>query len=61
MTLYPSGLAAITGVMLALLKAGDEILVVDSAYKPTRRFCDRVLTRFGVTAPTTTPPRRPTP
>ena len=48
-TLYPSGLAAITGVMLALLKAGDEILVVDSAYKPTRRFCDRVLARFGVT------------
>lgn len=47
-TLYPSGLAAITGVMLALLKAGDEILVVDSAYRPTRRFCDRVLTRFGV-------------
>lgn len=47
-TLYPSGLAAITGVMLAVLKAGDEILVVDSAYKPTRRFCDRVLTRFGV-------------
>ena len=47
-TLYPSGLAAITGVMLALLKTGDEILVVDSAYKPTRRFCDRVLTRFGV-------------
>jgi cystathionine beta-lyase len=48
-TLYPSGLAAITGAMLAVLKAGDEILVVDSAYKPTRRFCDRVLTRFGVT------------
>ena len=47
-TLYPSGLAAITGVMLALLKSGDEILVVDSAYRPTRRFCDRVLTRFGV-------------
>jgi cystathionine beta-lyase len=48
-TLYPSGLAAITGAMLAVLKAGDEIFVVDSAYKPTRRFCDRVLTRFGVT------------
>jgi cysteine-S-conjugate beta-lyase len=47
-TLYPSGLAAITGAMLAVLKAGDEIMVVDSAYKPTRRFCDRVLTRFGV-------------
>jgi len=48
-TLVPSGLAAITGAMLAVLKAGDEILVVDSAYKPTRRFCDRVLSRFGVT------------
>jgi cystathionine beta-lyase len=47
-TLYPSGLAAITGAMLAVLKAGDEVLVVDSAYKPTRRFCDRVLGRFGV-------------
>ncbi len=48
-TLYPSGLAAITGALLAVLKAGDEILVVDSAYKPTRRFCDRVLARYGVT------------
>lgn len=48
-TLYPSGLAAITGALLAVLKAGDEILVVDSVYKPTRRFCDQVLGRFGVT------------
>ncbi|MCK5908742.1 MAG: cystathionine beta-lyase, partial [Caulobacter sp.] len=48
-TLYPSGLAAITGALLAVLKAGDEVLVVDSAYKPTRRFCDRLLSRFGVT------------
>ncbi|ADG10378.1 cystathionine beta-lyase [Caulobacter segnis] len=47
-TLYPSGLAAITGALLAVLKAGDEVLVVDSAYKPTRRFCDRLLARFGV-------------
>ena len=29
-------------------KAGDDILVTDAIYKPTRRFCDRVLTRFGV-------------
>lgn len=47
--LYPSGLAAMTGAMLAVLKAGDEVLVADTVYKPTRRFCDRVLTRFGVT------------
>lgn len=47
--LYPSGLAAITGAMLALLKAGDEVLVVDTAYKPTRRFCSQLLRRYGVT------------
>lgn len=46
--LYPSGLAAISGALLALLAAGDEILVVDSIYKPVRRFCDNVLKRFGV-------------
>jgi cysteine-S-conjugate beta-lyase len=47
--LYPSGLAAITAVLLALLKSGDDLLVSDSIYAPTRRFCTRVLARFGVT------------
>lgn len=47
-TLYPSGLAAVTGTLLALLKAGDEVLVTDAIYRPTRRFCDQVLKRFGV-------------
>jgi cystathionine beta-lyase len=46
--LFPSGLAALTGAMLAVLKAGDEVLVTDAAYRPTRRFCDRVLRRYGV-------------
>jgi len=46
--LFPSGLAALAGAMLAVLKAGDEVIVSDAAYKPTRRFCDRVLGRFGV-------------
>ncbi|HLZ75952.1 cystathionine beta-lyase [Phenylobacterium sp.] len=47
-TLYPSGLAALTGALLAILKAGDEVLVTDVIYKPTRRFCDHVLKRFGI-------------
>lgn len=47
-TLYPSGLAAISGALMAVLKAGDEVLVSDVAYKPSRRFCDHVLKRFGV-------------
>ena len=46
--LYPSGLAAMTGPLLALLKTGDDILVSDHVYRPTRLFCDRMLRRFGV-------------
>ncbi|HEY2048078.1 MAG TPA: cystathionine beta-lyase [Caulobacteraceae bacterium] len=46
--LFPSGLAAMTAAMMAVLRAGDEVLVTDAIYKPTRRFCDRVLRRFGV-------------
>ena len=29
--------------------AGDHLLVTDSAYGPTRTFCDQILTRLGVT------------
>ncbi len=46
--LFPSGLAAMTGTLLALLKTGDEVLVCQHVYRPTRKFCDRVLKRFGV-------------
>jgi cystathionine beta-lyase len=48
-TLFPSGLAAVAGAILAVVKAGDEVLVTDAIYKPIRRFCDRVLGRFGLT------------
>ena len=44
----PSGLAAISLALLTVVKSGDHILVTDSAYKPTRRFCDQVLKRMGV-------------
>ena len=46
--LYPSGLSALTGALLAVLKTGDEVLVTDAIYKPSRRFCDHVLRRFGI-------------
>jgi cystathionine beta-lyase len=46
--LAPSGLAAISTTLLAVLKAGDHLLVSDSIYRPTRHFCDTVLRRFGV-------------
>jgi cysteine-S-conjugate beta-lyase len=46
--LYPSGLAAITAPILAVLSPGDELLVTDSIYGPTRHFCDTILKRFGI-------------
>jgi cystathionine beta-lyase len=47
--LYPSGLAAVTSALLTVLKGGDELLMTDSVYGPTRRFCDSFLKRYGVT------------
>src|SRR5215211_9490364 len=47
--LLPSGLAAISTALLAVLKAGDHLLVTDNVYQPTRKFCEGVLKRLGVT------------
>ena len=47
--LLPSGLAAISTALLSVVKAGDHILVTDSAYEPTRSYCDSILKRLGVT------------
>jgi cystathionine beta-lyase len=46
--LAPSGLAAITLALMTAVKAGDHLLVTDSAYRPTRHFCDVILKRLGV-------------
>ena len=47
--LVPSGLAAITVALQALLKSGDHLLMVDTTYAPTRHFCDVILARYGIT------------
>jgi 3-mercaptopyruvate sulfurtransferase SseA len=46
--LYSSGLASMTAALLTVLSPGDELLVTDNVYVPTRRFCDAFLKRFGV-------------
>jgi len=46
--LYPSGVAAITTALLAVVKTGDEVLITDSAYEPTRLFANDVLKRMGI-------------
>ena len=46
--LLPSGLAAISTALLSVLEAGDNVLVADNVYRPTRTFCDTALTRLGI-------------
>jgi cystathionine beta-lyase len=46
----PGGQGAISLINLALLRAGDHILVPESVYGPHRKFANDVLRRFGVEA-----------
>src|SRR5580765_352973 len=46
--LYPSGLAACAGALLAFVSSGDNVLMSDSVYGPTRKFATEFLGRFGV-------------
>lgn len=48
--LYPSGVAAISTAMLALLSPGDDVLLADTVYDPTRTLAVGLLRRLGVTA-----------
>ena len=46
--LVPSGLAAIANVALALLQPGDEVLIPDNAYGPSKDLANGELARFGI-------------
>lgn len=46
--LAPSGQGAITTVMLATLKMGDQLMLPDTVYPPVRDFADRDLARLGI-------------
>ena len=47
-SLLPSGLGAISTALLSVVRAGDHLLVTDSAYGPTRNYCDGILKRLNV-------------
>jgi cystathionine beta-lyase len=47
-TLASSGLGACSLALMTLARVGGEVLVTDTAYGPTRRFCDTALKKFGV-------------
>jgi cysteine-S-conjugate beta-lyase len=44
----PSGLNAVATALLTVCSAGDHVLVTDSCYAPSRAFCDKTLSRFGI-------------
>lgn len=46
----PSGISAISLALSICVGEGDEVLISDSAYEPTRHFAGEHLKRFGVTA-----------
>ncbi|MDF1842517.1 MAG: aminotransferase class I/II-fold pyridoxal phosphate-dependent enzyme [Rubripirellula sp.] len=45
---YSSGMAAMVGVLMSRLNAGDEIVFFDQCYHRSREFCAKHLARFGV-------------
>ena len=47
--LVPSGLAAVALIDLALLKTGDEVLLPDNVYGPSRELARTDLARWGIT------------
>ena len=47
--LVPSGLASIAVVDLAILKAGDHVLIPDNVYRPNRELAHRLLGGLGIT------------
>lgn len=47
--LYPSGVAAVAAALMACVKAGDHVLMVDTAYDPTRAQAAALLAPMGVT------------
>ena len=46
--LYPTGLAAPIMALLSVLKAGDEVLIADNSYDPTRNFALHALRDYGI-------------
>ena len=46
--LFSSGMAAIVGLLMARLNAGDEVVFFNECYHRSREFCSKHLSRFGV-------------
>lgn len=46
--LFPTGMAAITNVLLSMLSSGSHVIFTDDCYRKTRQFCNTFLARMGI-------------
>lgn len=46
--LFPTGMAAITNILLSMLSAGNHVIFTDDCYRKTRQFCQNFLGRLGI-------------
>jgi cystathionine gamma-synthase len=46
--LFPTGMAAVTNVLLSMLSAGSHVIFTDDCYRKTRQFCQTFLQRLGI-------------
>ncbi|CNI12452.1 cystathionine beta-lyase [Yersinia ruckeri] len=47
--LYPCGAAAVTNAILSFVAMGDHVLMTGAAYEPTQDFCNKILSKLGIT------------
>jgi cystathionine gamma-synthase len=46
--LFPTGMSAITNILLSILSAGSHVIFTDDCYRKTRNFCQTFLKRLGI-------------
>ena len=46
--LFPTGMSAITNVLLSMLSSGSHVIFTDDCYRKTRVFCQTFLKRLGI-------------
>jgi cystathionine gamma-synthase len=56
--LWASGMCTITSMLLAMLRAGQHMIITADSYRRTRQFCDSILRRLGIGV-TVVPPADP--
>lgn len=46
--LFPTGMTAVTNILLSILPTGSHVIFTDDSYRKTRQFCQTFLTRLGI-------------